>query len=171
MVSLKVDHNRKQYRAQKTIPADVRERYGEYYGKCTKVVFARSLKHSESKVRREFLSWLSEIEERIEQLRSSTASAQQSMTTRQLYGLAGVWFDWFLKRHGDEPGESEQRLNDTLSLSRIVEENVSHNEIMAVGSYAPFANQNTKTGEALREHAYNHGEVKEFLRANNVVLS
>jgi|GEM_PF-6340807 len=76
MTSLKREKNGDWF-ARKGIPSDVRDSYKLAFGRSQEERFRRDASIPSSRAKIEFADWLAEIEERVEQLRSSQDDRQQ----------------------------------------------------------------------------------------------
>jgi len=89
--------------SRKGIPADVRESYGAAFGRSREEFF-RCPRVAAKQALRE---WDAAITSRIEALRAAKRGEGQALTHREAHALAGEWYLWFVARHEDEPGETE----------------------------------------------------------------
>ena len=95
------------YSARKRIPKDVRAEYQRIFGAAweAKLSLPRKVPLAEAKAR--FSEWLSEIETRIEAIRARGRGEGQGLTHKQARALAGEWYQQFVARHEDSPGDAE----------------------------------------------------------------
>jgi integrase len=95
------------YRARKGIPKDVRTEYQRLFGPEweAKLTLPAGLPLPEAKAK--FSEWLSEIETRVETIRARQRGEAQGLTHKQARALAGEWYQQFIARHEERPGDPE----------------------------------------------------------------
>jgi integrase len=88
--------------ARKRVPADVREEFCRLYGdgmakgwEARLVLPAMGINQARQRHR----AWLTEIEIRVANIRAQRCGDRQQLTPRQVRGLAGDWYRWFVLRH------------------------------------------------------------------------
>lgn len=106
--------------ARKGIPKDIREAYKAAYGVAQEERFRRPGSLSTGAAKVELRDWDATITGRIEALRAAARGEGRGLTHREVHGLAGQWYDWFLARHEDAPVDPErwEHLHEQLEDAR-----------------------------------------------------
>jgi integrase len=95
------------FSARKVIPKDVRDEYCALFNGGWEDRFYAKAGTSLGEAKRTFNDWLAEIERRISGIRDAAAGNGRSLTHREALALAGEWYQWFIKRYEDDPGDPE----------------------------------------------------------------
>jgi integrase len=95
------------FSARKVIPKDVRDEYCALFGGGWEERFYAKAGTSIGDAKREMNEWLAEIERRIAAIRDEAAGRGRSLTRREALALAGEWYQWFIARYEDNPGDPE----------------------------------------------------------------
>jgi integrase len=93
--------------ARKRIPADVQEAYAKLYGMRWEVRFNSGPALPMVTVRAKHREWLTEIENRIANIRAERNGGGHTLTPREAHGLAGTWYQWFTDRYLAKPKSAE----------------------------------------------------------------
>jgi integrase len=161
------------FSARKRIPADVRERYHEFYGKRAEdwlnIPGPVTAHGALAKVR----EWATEIEARFHNIRAEQRGEGRTLTQRQAHALCGEWYHWFVARH--EPKEWEAAYWEHLASD--VSTTLSEAIWQASGKpyhpeEDPFSiwDDNTAARESVRPIIADHAESAQFLHAKGLTL-
>jgi hypothetical protein len=104
MVRLLQD-SRGNYSARKRLPDDVREEYGRLYGARFEAKFSAPASLGKQHAEQRFHEWKAEIESRIEAIHKAQRGEGIDLDRRNAAALAGQWYEWFVARYEDEPGD------------------------------------------------------------------
>src|SRR5689334_16775625 len=95
------------FSARKVIPKDVRDKYCALFGGGWEERFYAKAGTATGDAKREMNEWLAEIERWIAAIRDEAAGRGRSLTRREALALAGEWYQWFIARYEDNPGDPE----------------------------------------------------------------
>jgi hypothetical protein len=104
MVSLRRDGNGN-FIARKRLPDDVREEYGRLYGARFEAKFSVRANLGKQIAQQKFHQWATEVEQRIEAIRKAQRGEGIDLDRKNAAALAGQWYEWFVARYEDEPGD------------------------------------------------------------------
>lgn len=93
------------FSARKVIPKDVRDEYCALFGGGWEERFYAKAGTPLGEAKRALNDWLAEIERRISAIRDAAAGNGRSLTHREALALAGEWYQWFVNRYEDDPGD------------------------------------------------------------------
>ncbi|MDR3470537.1 MAG: hypothetical protein P4M09_02410, partial [Devosia sp.] len=105
MASLRRAPNGEWY-SRRLIPDDVREAYSKAHGTGREVRFRAPGDLPDERAKAEFRDWDATVSTRIDIIRSTARGEGVALTFRQLHGLAGEWYGWFVTPHEEEPGRA-----------------------------------------------------------------
>ncbi|MET3906251.1 hypothetical protein ABID59_000572 [Bradyrhizobium sp. S3.3.6] len=91
--------------ARKGIPADVRDDYARLYVVRWEAQLRIPAGVPSAFAKTQYSEWLAEIETRIATLRAQRNGEGQPLTKVNAIGLAGRWYNWFVKQHEAVPGK------------------------------------------------------------------
>jgi hypothetical protein len=158
------------YKARKVIPTDIRAEYRALHNRGHEEIFSAPATDSVPLAKRKHNDWLSEIESRINTLRSKKRGEGRDLTQREAQALAGEWYLWFVGRHHENPGDAwdwNQRADLTADA------------VMAAtpywDSHDPFIDQSQREREpAVREDVHpvlaDEAQTAQFLASKGEVL-
>jgi hypothetical protein len=89
------------------IPADIRADYKRLYGVAWEERWRAEPGTSAAERKRRYGEWNAEITRRIEVLRAAKRGDGINLDFKEAVALAGAWYDWFVARHEDNPGDPE----------------------------------------------------------------
>jgi integrase len=104
MVSLRQD-SKGNFIARKRLPDDVREEYGRLYGARFEAKFLVRASLGKQIAQQKFHQWATEVEQRIEAIRKAQRGEGIDLDRKNAAALAGQWYEWFVARYEDEPGD------------------------------------------------------------------
>jgi integrase len=161
------------FSARKRIPADVRDKYHELYGKRSEDWLNIAGPVAAHAARAKVREWATEIEARFHNIRAERREEGRTLTRKQAQALCGEWYHWFVARH--EPKEWEARYWDFLYSE--VYDAVSEAIWKASGEpwhpeEDPFSiwEGNTAARENVRPITADHAETAQFLHAKRLAL-
>jgi integrase len=108
------------FKARKGIPNDVRDAYQALYGKRWEELFRAPAGCPPPRAKVLHSEWEGEIDSRIEALRAKQRGEGHDLTQREAQALAGVWYQWFISPHEENPGDPNrwaqriERLTDAI---------------------------------------------------------
>jgi hypothetical protein len=110
------------YTARKGIPKDVQDEYERLYGHRweAKLTLPATLKPAEAKAR--YGEWLTDIETRIDTIRTRRNGNGQKLSEKQVRALAGEWYRQFIAEREDNPGSPERWRQNFWALIERLEE-------------------------------------------------
>jgi hypothetical protein len=163
------------YLARKAIPALVRDEYTRLYGLSNgktrweaKLTLPADLPMSEAKVR--FSEWLSEVEGRINSIKARQKGEAQELTHRAARGLAGEWYQWFIKKHEGKVDGGLWDLAFQLLLDQLrdIDPEGMWNDGRATVDMAQVMGENRA---AVRPYGADNAETAQFVAARGLNLS
>jgi integrase len=95
------------FSSRKVIPTAVRDEYRAGFGGGWEERFYAPPGTLLGDAKRQFNEWLAEIERRIAAIRDEAAGRGRSLTRLEALALAGEWYQWFVRRYEDDPGDAE----------------------------------------------------------------
>jgi integrase len=107
MVTLRQD-SRGNYSARKRLPDDVHEEYGRLYGARHEAKFSAPASVGLREAQRRFREWDAETAGRFETIRKTQRGEGIDLNHKEAHALAGEWYNWFVARHEEGPGEPER---------------------------------------------------------------
>jgi integrase len=107
MVTLRQD-SRGNYSARKRIPEDVREEYGRLYRARFEAKFSAPASVGLQEAQRRFREWEAKVAGNIDTIRRTQRGEGIDLNHKEAHALAGEWYNWFVARHEEQPGEPEQ---------------------------------------------------------------
>jgi integrase len=160
--------------ARKRIPTDVRDEYAKLYG-CRWEARWTCEAVSVGLARQKHREWLTEIEGRIDGLRSDRKGTGRLLTPKEARRLAGEWYHWFTAKH-----EAQARSVAHWDTSEEVLLSELHGVVLgqtANGLDAPRSldlarelDDRPEVRQELRPIAPNHGETAQFLHSKKLRL-
>jgi hypothetical protein len=163
------------YSARKGIPKDVQDEYERLYGYRweAKLTLPAALTQAEAKAK--YGEWISEIETRIDTIRSHRNGGGQSLSQKQARALAGEWYRWFASQHEENPGPPDRWSQNFWALIERLEQHAPESVLAenwkdlgwirepgVLSGIRPAMAKETKAdhfladkGHALTEEAYN----------------
>ncbi|MDE2284328.1 MAG: hypothetical protein KGK33_06910 [Hyphomicrobiales bacterium] len=107
MATLRQDANGN-FRSRVRLPDQVREEYGRLYGPRVEAKFFAPASVGLHGAKQKFREWEAEVVSRIAAIRAAQRGEGIDLTRKEALGLAGEWYNWFVTRHEDNPGEPER---------------------------------------------------------------
>jgi hypothetical protein len=93
--------------ARKRIPEDAQEEYARLYGVQWEARFRAPAGIPITLARAKHREWLTEIENRVANIRAQRNGEGVSLTPKDARALAGEWYGWFLERQRARPQTAE----------------------------------------------------------------
>jgi integrase len=156
--------------ARKRIPVDVRDAYARLYGVSSEEWFNSgpvSLSLATAKMR----EWLTEIENRITNIRAERNGGGQALTPMQGRALAGEWYHWFTGHNLAKPKSAEYWEAETSEPYDALRHAVWGSEPWPEGR-DPFEdwNENARARERVRPVVADCAKTTQFLHAKSLTL-
>jgi hypothetical protein len=157
--------------ARQVIPADIRDDYKRLYGVAWEERWHAPPGAPIAERKRLYGEWIAEITGRIEALRAAKRGDGIDLSHKDAVALAGEWYNWFVARYEDNPGESAHW---ALGVDLLIDDMLCYapEEVREQGMSAhPGWERDPEVRVGMRPVIADHGETTQFLANRGIALT
>jgi integrase len=157
--------------ARQVIPTDIRDDYKRLYGVAWEERWRAEPGTPAAQCKRLYGEWNAEIAARFEALRAAKRGDGIDLNHKDAVALAGEWYNWFVARYEDNPGESAHW---ALGVDLLIDDMLRYapEEVREQGMSAhPGWERDPEVRAGMRPVIADHGETTQFLANRGIALT
>jgi integrase len=157
--------------SRKRLPDDVREEYGRLHGAHWEAKFSAPASDGLIVATQKFRDWETNVASRIAAIRAAQRGDGFDLTWKAASGLAGEWYNWFVARHEENPGDPKHWENGfwliTDELLRFAPDKVRASPMKDFD----WIKEDPAIRAGVRPVIADHGHTAEFLATRGIALT